>query len=63
MNMQAPMKDPVVAADGCTYDKQNILSHLQRSIYSPATGEVRERQQQAGKQLLCGAPFAASAFQ
>jgi len=50
------MSDPVVAADGHTYDRRNILQWLQRSIHSPVTGQVRAglglgEQSQAGLAL------------
>ena len=35
------MEDPVVAADGHTYERRNILRWLQHSIHSPTTDHVR----------------------
>lgn len=37
--MQAPLRDPVAAADGFTYERTSIETHLRSHRTSPVTGE------------------------
>ncbi len=37
--VQAPLRDPVAAADGFTYERTSIEAHLARHSTSPVTGE------------------------
>lgn len=38
--MQVEMHDPVIAADGYTYERMAIADWLEREVISPVTGEL-----------------------
>ena len=42
MVMQVLMSEPVMAADGCTYEKTALQTWLQDSLLSPVTGNMME---------------------
>lgn len=42
MTVQVLMTDPVIAADGYTYERAALLQGLQHSHVSPVTGDVLE---------------------
>ena len=43
MAVQVLMTDPVIAADGYTYERAALVQHLQHSLVSPVTGNMLER--------------------
>ena len=42
MVMQVLMSEPVMAANGCTYEKTDLQTWLQDSLLSPVTGNMME---------------------
>ena len=42
MSVQVLMTDPVIAADGYTYERAALVQRLEHSLVSPVTGKMLE---------------------